>query len=126
MSKNRTKDAFVVDTTDESAPERIRVRLKTAKALSEVEFGDVLVLSHESVRKVFTPKRQEIIEVLATKEIKSVRDLADHLDRNPGNVSRELDILARHNVVGYVEEGRAKRPVLEHETIIGEPLTYSQ
>jgi predicted transcriptional regulator len=126
MCDDQARDTVFVGLKEESAPERIQARLKIAKSLSEAEFGDVLVLSHESVRKVFTPKRQEIIEVLATKEIKSVRDLADHLDRNPGNVSRELDILARHNVVGYVEEGRAKRPVLEHETIIGEPLTYSQ
>jgi predicted transcriptional regulator len=125
MGEDQAGEHTVAESGDVAAPERVQIRLKTSKALSEAGFGDVLVLSHESVREVFTPKRRDIIEVLAAGDISSVRDLADRLDRNPGNVSRELELLVKHNIVGYVEDGAAKRPVLEHDTVISEPLIAS-
>ena len=52
----------------------------------------------------------------------SVRDLADRLGKNSGNVSRELKVLTECGVVGFVKNGTSKRPVLAYDTIISEPL----
>jgi predicted transcriptional regulator len=125
MTEKHSENSIVAGTGDVAQPDRVQARLKTAKALSDAGFGDVLVLSRKSVREVFTPKRIEILQVLATEDVTSVRDLADRLDRNPGNISRELDVLVRNNVVGYNEEGKVKRPTLEYETVIGEPFVAS-
>jgi predicted transcriptional regulator len=126
MSEEQSESPVLAETGNVAHPKRVQVRLETAKALSDAGFGDVLILAHESVREVFTPKRREIMEVLATEDVTSVRDLADRLDRNPGNISRELDVLVRNNVVGYNEEGKVKRPTLEYETVIGEPFITSE
>lgn len=122
MAANQSDSSVVAGTGEVSDPGRVQTRLEIANALSGAGFSDVLVLSYESVREVFTSKRLEIIEVLATENVSSVRDLAERLDRNPGNVSRELELLVKHNVVEYIGNGTAKQPVLEHNTIISEPL----
>ena len=125
MADNQSNHSIVAGPGEVADPNRVQTRLEIEKALSGSGFGDLLVLSYESVREVFTPKRREIIEVLATERVSSVRDLADRLDRNPGNVSRELDLLVEHEVVGYIDNGTAKQPVLAHDTIISEPLVVS-
>lgn len=110
------------DADAEAARERVLLRDHVGGALSSAGFGDVLVLSHEQADRVLTPARREIIEVLSTTPVGSLRDLADRLDRDPGNLSRDLQVLVAENVVRYVQDGRAKRPELKHQTIVQEPL----
>ena len=109
---------------EESAPERVVTRHKVGEALSQAGFGDVAVLSHESADKVLTPARRDIIQVLATHDISSLRELADILDRDPGNLTRDMKVLVAENIIRYVESGKAKRPELKHDTIISEPLQH--
>jgi len=111
--------------TDEPVPERAYARYEMGQALSESEFGDVLVLSHEAADRALTPRRREIIETLATCDVTSVRDLADRSGRDPGNLSRDLQVLVAENVIRHVEDGRAKRPELKHDTIVVEPIVAS-
>lgn len=104
------------------ASARTEQRSKMAQALARGGMEGVQILSLESAEKVLTPKRREIIETLRTENVESVRDLARRLDRDKGQVSRDLGILAEHAVIHYEEDGRAKRPCLTQEHIIVEPL----
>jgi predicted transcriptional regulator len=110
---------------DANSPERVRARYMLAKTLSGAGYNDVLVLSHETAEETLTPNRREIIQALARMNVESVRELADVLERDYGNVSRDLGTLVRSNIVGYMENGASKRPVLEHETVIVEPILTS-
>lgn len=89
------------------------------RALARGGMDGVQILSFESAEKVFTPKRRELIEALRTEEIESVRQLARSVDRDKGQVSRDLGVLAEHGVIQYEDTGRAKRyyPVQEHITV---------
>ncbi|WP_256394195.1 HVO_A0114 family putative DNA-binding protein [Natronoarchaeum rubrum] len=97
-------------------------RGEMARALARGGMEGVQVISLESAEKVLTPKRHEIIETLREKDVESVRHLARSLDRDKGQVSRDLGVLAEHGVIAYDEEGRSKRPYLVQEHIIVEPL----
>lgn len=106
----------------ESDLDRMLGRYAVADALADAGFGDVLVLSHESADRALTPTRREIIEALADGEFDSQRKLAEHLDRDPGNVKRDLDVLCEEGVVRRETDGRAKRPVLKYDTVTVEPV----
>lgn len=106
----------------ESDLDRVLGRHAVAGALADAGFGDVLVLSHESADRALTPTRREIVEALSTEEFGSQRQVAEHLDRDPGNVKRDLDVLCEEGVVTRETDGRAKRPVLKHDTVTVEPV----
>lgn len=110
---------------DEADPDRVLCRHKVGEALAKAGFGDVLVLSHEGADEVLTPARREIIEALSSHEVSSIRELAEVLDRDPGNLTRDLKILVAENVLRYVDEGRSKRPELKYDTVIAEPVVAS-
>lgn len=105
---------------DDSEPAERRAQM--ARALAQGGMDGVQVISFESAEKVFTPKRRELIKTLRTQDVESVRDLARRVDRDKGQVSRDLGVLAEHSVISYDEEGRAKRPYLTQEHIVVEPM----
>lgn len=105
---------------DEEA--RAARRARMARALARGGMEGVQVLSFESAEKVLTPKRRELIETLRTEDVESVRHLARCVDRDKGQVSRDLGVLAEHGVIQYEENGRAKRPHLVQEYLTVEPI----
>lgn len=114
-----------IENEEGSGPKAALLRHKAGEALSKAGFGDVLVLSHDAADRVMTPTRREIIEVLAEHEVDSMRQLGELLDRDPGNLSRDLKVLVAENIVRYESDGKAKKPELKHDTIIQEPLVAS-
>jgi predicted transcriptional regulator len=82
----------------------------------------VHVISHESAERVLTEKRRELIDVLRREEIESVRDLARRVERDKAQVSRDLGVLAEHAVVNFEETGREKRPYLQSDHLVVEPI----
>lgn len=107
---------------DDGADERVARRRQMAQALARGGMENVHVLSHESAETVLTPKRREIIGELRQHDVDSVRELARRLDRDKGDVSRDLATLATHGVIKYDEDGRAKRPYLDQDHIVVEPI----
>lgn len=107
---------------DESSPARVKHRHLTAEALAEQGFGDVLVLSTESAERALTPARRAIVNALAHHDVDSQRELAGLLDRDPGNVKRDLAVLIDEGVVGREQSGRAYRPFLKHDAVVAEPV----
>ncbi len=102
--------------------ERREKRAKMARSLARGGMEGVQVLSFESAERVLTEKRRELIETLRSEDVESVRQLAELLARDKGQVSRDLGVLAEHGVIRYEEDGRAKRPYLVQEHIVVEPL----
>lgn len=97
-------------------------RAEMARALARGGMENVQIISHESAQRVLTPKRLEIIRTLRDAGVDSVRDLARRLDRDKGQVSRDLQVLAEHAVIHFEIDGRAKVPRLTQEHLVIEPI----
>jgi len=101
--KRRTDDAFERalggDTSVEDAPRRI-----------SFETTDQLL-------QVFTPRGIDLLQAIARDEPESMRAAARLVDRDIKQVSQNLERLATYGVVEFVEEGRAKRPVVPYDEI---------
>lgn len=107
----------------ESSTERMLLRTSVARRLAaDDDLGSVKVISHELADRVFTPKRREILQTLNDREVSSQRELARILGRDPGAVQRDVTELINADLVDTVEQGRSKKPILAHDTIIAEPL----
>lgn len=97
-------------------------RAAMARSLASDGFGDVLVIQLDTATAVLTEKRRSIVEYLREEQPDSVRALARDLDRDKGSVSRDLSLLAEHDVITYRREGTGKVPQLKHDTIVVEPI----
>lgn len=102
-----------------------KTRIQTARALTEAGFGDTFVVSSEAADRALTPRRREIIQALGEHDFSSQRKLAAHLDHDPGNLNRDIDVLIEEGIVAREDKGRAMRPYLTHDTVIPEPITSS-
>lgn len=69
-----------------------------------------------------TPKRQESIEALGLGEYESVQQFARELDRDKGQVSRDLKTLSKHATISSDEQDRSKPPWLNQEHVVVEPI----
>ena len=105
---------------------QIKRRQEMARALARGGVDDSHIISYQSAHEVLTPRRREIIDTLNEETPDSVRALSRTLDRDKAAVSRDLGVLAEHNLVTYEEEGSAKRPVLVSENVVVEPVTWSK
>lgn len=106
---------------DDTSPEVERREL-LADALNGAGYDDVYVLAREDARRVLDEHREAILDYLRDHDVSSVSELASALDRDTGNVSRDLQMLADHGIVNMTVDGRAKVPELVHELVVVEPL----
>jgi|APHM01.1.fsa_nt_gi Predicted transcriptional regulator len=106
----------------ESDDVRTDRRAEMARALARGGMEGVHVLSLETAQTILTPERYRIIELLSREELPSVRELARRLNRDKGQVSRDLGILAEHGVIAYDTDGRSKSPRLTQQRLVIEPL----
>lgn len=117
MSETETSPEFPV-----AEEERTERRREMAQALAKGGMNGVHVLRHESAREVLTPRRIELLHAIRDTEPESVRTLAREVDRDHGQVSRDLETLAAHALVTFESEGRRKRPILSQDTVVVEPV----
>ena len=106
-----------------SDADRVDRRSELARALARGGMEGAHVISIETARKVLSPKRMDIVELLKEEEVESVRGLARRLDRDKGQVSRDLGDLAEHGIIEYETDGRSKSPRLAQQHLVVEPLT---
>lgn len=111
-----------LDRREEQDPIRVQTRLAVVQALGAGEFGDVCVLTHEEVDQVLTPTAREILRTLDRTQVDSVHELAQKLESDPETIKAELETLGADGLISYDTEGNAKRPVLEYDTVIVEPI----
>jgi predicted transcriptional regulator len=94
-----------------------------ARILAENGYREnTLITDKEGFQKITTDKRMEILETLAEQEVDSVQSLADYLDRDRGNLSRDLDILFQEDMIGFEREDNRKKPLLKHNKIVPQPV----
>ena len=91
-----------------------------AKSLSDSGYDETLILDLETVRKL-TDNDIEVIEKLKNGDIVSVSGLADELDRDQANVSRNLQKLYKLDIVNIENEGRTVTPKLKHDYLTIDP-----
>jgi predicted transcriptional regulator len=101
---------------------KTRTKVEFARRLAQAGYEDFLVLEKDDAESVLTPKRQELLETIATEDIESITDLANRLDRDVSIVHRDLDLLFKYSLVAYEESGGRKAPYLKHEHVFVEPL----
>lgn len=109
--------------TDTINNERSPTKAATvARSLAKGGFEDFIMVKPETAQEVLTDERRRIIRALKERDYSSVRSLARELDRDKGAVSRDLGVLAGHDLVEFEEGGRGKAPQLKHSTVIAEPI----
>lgn len=121
-TKEPPEGAVTERPSEEDVSPEVERREKLADALTSTGYRDVYVLAREDARQVLDERREEILDYLRDPDVGSVSELADALDRDTGNVSRDLQELADHGIVNMTVEGRAKVPELVHEPVVVEPL----
>jgi len=95
------------------------------KALSQTGLEDVHVVNRRTAREVLTEERERLLAEIKRGEAQSVRELARHLDRNVSIVSRDLDVLFEADIIDFEQDGRAKKPVLAHDTVLVKPIVFN-
>lgn len=100
--RRRTADAFAQarDTPpDEDAPRRLSFE------------------TTDQLAQVLTPRAIDLLQAIAREEPASIRQAARLVDRDIKQVSTNLERLAEYDIVEFVDEGRAKRPVVPYDEI---------
>jgi len=97
-------------------------RLEFARTLARGGMEGAQVISQTTADEVLTAKRCELIAELRAQDVDSVRGLARALERDKAVVSRDVKLLPEHGIVDLETDGRAKRPVLQHDHLVVEPV----
>jgi predicted transcriptional regulator len=101
--QQRTADAFeqalAGDTPDEDSPRRLSFE------------------TTDQLAQVFTPRAIDLLQAIAQEEPASIREAARLVDRDIKQVSENLERLEEYGVVEFLNEGRAKRPVVPYDEI---------
>ncbi len=69
------------------------------------------------LRNIFTEKRLALIEKIQEHSPDSIRDLARTIDRGLREVHEDLKLLEEYEIVQFVTDGRAKRPIVPYDRI---------
>lgn len=100
----------------------VETRVEFARVLARGGMEGAQIISQNTADEVLTEKRREIIARLRGQDIESVRGLARELNRDKAAVSRDLKLLAEHGIIDFETDGRGKRPYLQHDHLVVEPV----
>jgi len=104
----------------EAVEQRTADAFETARADTGFENDAPRRLSFETtdqLGQVFTPRAIDLLHAIAQEEPESIRATARLVDRDIKQVSENLERLEAYDVVEFVTEGRAKRPVVPYDEI---------
>jgi predicted transcriptional regulator len=73
--------------------------------------------SPEDLRKILTQRRLEALRAIKANPPRSIRQLAERLDRNPAEVASDVNLLEEYGIVYVVENGQAKEPVVPYDEV---------
>ncbi|WP_248909606.1 HVO_A0114 family putative DNA-binding protein [Halocatena marina] len=74
--------------------------------------------SYDDLLKTFTPTTLNLIETVRREKPTSINEAARAVDRDVKNVHEQLTRLANMGVIYFIEEGKAKRPVVWFDELI--------
>ena len=66
----------------------------------------------DQLAQVFTPRAIDLLQVIAQEEPASIREAARLVDRDIKQVSENLERLEEYEIVEFVDNGRAKQPIV--------------
>jgi predicted transcriptional regulator len=107
------------ESSDKSPADR---RIRFYRALRDAGYRDVTIVSREDLIERFNHRHLEIIDFLREHDAESVRGLARDLGYDKKDISEDLALLARLDVIEFRTEGRRKVPSLAKDHIVVEPL----
>lgn len=81
------------------------------------ELHEVILRSEADLNRLLSPTNVRLLRTIAREEPRSIRETARLVDRDVHQVHDNLTELARLNLVRFVEDGRAKRPVVWYDEI---------
>ena len=97
----------------DTARDRIQERLAAIETGEDVEDRSVLYLkSVADLYRAFSPKNVELLKTILEQEPASGREAAQLVDRQPSEVSKNLNELEQLGMIRFEQNGRAKRPVV--------------
>jgi len=71
----------------------------------------------DQLAHVFTPRAIDLLQVIAQEEPASIRETARLVDRDIKQVSENLERLEAYEIVEFVDNGRAKQPIVGYDEI---------
>jgi len=77
----------------------------------------VIGLNDPELKKLFTPKRLELLNFVIQNKGLTVTNIAGKLSRKKEAVSVDLKFLKKYNLIEMPREGRTKRPVVKFNSI---------
>lgn len=84
----------------------------------ELSPDKILIISEETVAKVLTPKRTELIKTIKEKKPKTIGELTKILKRPQEAISRDLTILHNYGILDFVRMGKTKIPKIEKPMLL--------
>jgi predicted transcriptional regulator len=78
----------------------------------------VINLSKQTLEKVLTPARMDLIRAISAKKPNSVGELVKIVKRPKESVSRDLKILENYGLLSLVHAGRIRRPKIEKDVLM--------
>ena len=117
----KVKEIRVVVRPMEEDLEEIVDALKRVERGEEFHEEKIVVENLDVLRKILTPERLRILQVIRSEKPKSIHELAKLLDRDRAAVVRDLEYLQQLGLVEFEEERRGKRrsrkPVVPYDEI---------
>ncbi len=101
---------------------------ETLQSIEKEETGPdkIFFENPEMFRKVLTTKRQELIQEIIEHPPKSIRNLANNLNRGLREVHEDVHLLEKYKIITLEKEGNRKKPRIPYDKIhieIDLPLT---
>jgi predicted transcriptional regulator len=117
----KVKEIRVVVRPMEEDLEEVVDALKRVERGEEFEDEKIVVESLDVLRKILTPERLRILQVIRNERPGSIYELAKMLDRDRAAVVRDLEYLQQLGLVEFEEERKGKRrsrkPVVPYDEI---------
>jgi predicted transcriptional regulator len=118
MPENTTLTIRVGTDEAERTREETRERIEAIERGDEPEERHILVLEDESaLSRLITEANIELIRTIRQHKPASMRETAKLVDRGHKEVHQNLTRLETLNVIDFVQEGRAKRPLVSFDEI---------
>lgn len=109
-------DTLVVDVTIDDPVGHLRTAVDRAEA-GEVAGPARIELDPDTLRRLLTPRRLELVQTVMAESPGSISELADLVDRSYPVVHDDIEMLADVGIVVLRREGRANRPVVPYDRI---------
>ena len=88
-----------------------------ALATQDCEYVEKIAVDSPKIFGDLTPKRLELLEYVRMHNVKSMKNLAEELDRNYKNVYDDLKALQEWGLVSLPRRGKDKKPISHVESL---------